>query len=98
MNKNRGKEVRFIGLFNVMLQSTAVVTSTEVKKIPKIHWLPPEEAIKCTVIMPGEEKDGFAEKNILKEKVGATVQFERFGFVRIEKKTSKSIQVVFSHK
>jgi glutamyl-tRNA synthetase len=98
MDNLRGKEVRFIGLFNVNLQSTSVVTSTEVKQIPKIHWLPPEQSVRAKVAMPGSEISGWAEKNILKEKVGAVVQFERFGFCRIEKKTAKSIQAVFSHK
>lgn len=98
MEKLRGKEVRFIGLFNVMLQSEASATSKEIKPIPKIQWLPPEEAVRAKVIMPGDELHGWAEKNVLKEKPDAIIQFERFGFCRIEKISAKSIRLVFSHK
>jgi uncharacterized protein YkvS len=35
--------------------------------------------------------------NLKKAKVGDIVQFERFGFVRIEKISGKNVTVIFGH-
>ncbi|HSA35740.1 MAG TPA: glutamate--tRNA ligase [Methanomassiliicoccales archaeon] len=60
-----------------------------------IHWVP-DNCTPATVIMPtGERKDGFVE-NIPKEEEGKVVQFERFGFVKVEKVAPKLL-AYFTH-
>jgi glutamyl-tRNA synthetase len=44
-----------------------------------------------------EEVDGFAEEAVSNLKTGEIVQFERFGFVRIENK-NKQVTGFFAHK
>ena len=76
---------------------------------PKIHWTN-DEYVKLTVYVPypifknGEYNpdslkkiEGIAEKDVLNLKTGEIVQFERFGFVRIEKKNEKIVGY-FAHK
>jgi len=61
-----------------------------------IHWTPPA-SLDCTVYKPdGEVSRGLVEPSILKEKKDM-VQFERFGFVRIEKE-GESIRAFFTHR
>ncbi|MCG7844464.1 MAG: glutamate--tRNA ligase [Methanomassiliicoccales archaeon] len=60
-----------------------------------IHWVP-DNCVPATVIMPtGERKDGFAEV-LPKEEEGKVVQFERFGFVKVEKVAPK-LMAFFTH-
>lgn len=60
-----------------------------------IHWVP-DNCVPASVIMPtGESKDGFAEC-IPEEEEGKVVQFERFGFVKIEKVSPKLV-AYFTH-
>lgn len=96
----RGKEVRLIGLYNIMLRDRAAceVTGIELKPIQKIHWLPATGNIKVKVITPERMLDGFGERGLLHAKVGSVVQLERFGFVRVEKKSRTGVTVVFGHK
>jgi glutamyl-tRNA synthetase len=91
------KEVRLIGLCNIILKNTCIVTGTELKHVQKIHWVPAAESIKVRVIMPERNIDGVGERALLRTKPGEVVQFERFGFVRIEKKTKDGIVAVFGH-
>jgi glutamyl-tRNA synthetase len=47
----------------------------------------------------GQEIEGLAEPDFKKAKVGENVQFERFGFVRIDsKKRGENIVCYFTHK
>ncbi|NLX47567.1 MAG: glutamate--tRNA ligase [Euryarchaeota archaeon] len=60
-----------------------------------IHWVP-DNCTPATVIMPtGERKDGFVE-NLPIEEEGKVVQFERFGFVKVEK-VSPKLLAYFTH-
>ena len=60
-----------------------------------IHWVP-DNCVPATVIMPtGERRDGFAEI-LPKEEEGKVVQFERFGFVKVEK-VSPKLTAYFTH-
>ena len=95
----RNKEIRLIGLYNIILkEGICEVTGIELKPGQKIHWLPANDFIKVKLIMPESTIDGIGERTLLKTKVGEVVQFERFGFVRIEKKTKSGIVAVFGHK
>ncbi|MHA1834355.1 MAG: glutamate--tRNA ligase, partial [Candidatus Baldrarchaeia archaeon] len=54
-------------------------------KAPIIHWVPTENYVDIKVIMPdGNEIKGVGECNCRNLKVDQVVQFERFGFVRVD--------------
>jgi glutamyl-tRNA synthetase len=82
----RGKEVRLMHFCNVILDKKAKVTGKALKDVPKIHWVSSKN-VKIKVIMPnGNEIDGMAEPDVSKVKPDQTVQFERIGFARCDKK------------
>jgi len=94
--KYKGIEVRLKDLCNIKLDELSVVTGNEVKPIPKIQWVP-KDHMPVRVFMPTKEIKGYGEKNLTKTKIGDIVQFERFGFVRIEKVSPSNIICVFCH-
>ncbi|KYH42708.1 MAG: glutamyl-tRNA synthetase [Candidatus Bathyarchaeota archaeon B63] len=62
-----------------------------------IHWLPEDTGIPCEVIMPdGTVISGLAEDGLRRAHADQIVQFERFGFVRIEK-AEKKVKAIFTH-
>ncbi|MDD5446479.1 MAG: glutamate--tRNA ligase [Methanocellales archaeon] len=61
-----------------------------------IHWCPPE-GVKVKVIGPEKEYTGIGEIGIGSE-LGNVVQFERFGFVRIDAINDEEIVAYFAHK
>ena len=103
-----GSLIRLIELFNVKIlsksddEAIAELHSKgyeEAKRLnlPLIHWLPEDETIPCEVIMPdGSVIRGLAEKNLLKASVDQIVQFERFGFVRIDQ-IGENVRAFFAH-
>lgn len=97
-DKYRGLEVRLKDLCNIKLGETSVFTSKarELKAVPKIQWVP-ARFISVRVVMPGKEIKGYGETNLAREKSGEVVQFERFGFVRIEKVSKNNIVAIFAH-
>ncbi|MDD1765609.1 MAG: glutamate--tRNA ligase [Methanomassiliicoccales archaeon] len=64
------------------------------EKVRIVHWVP-ECSRKAVVMMPdGEKKEGYVEP-IPDSEIGRIVQFERFGFVRIEE-TQPILKAVFT--
>ena len=108
----KGQEFRLKDLYNVKIikksPMTAEYTSKEVKKIPKIQWVPSDYKEITILVSDLLEKDGkidkkslrevkgYAESNIRSLKSGEIIQFERFGFCRLDDK--KSSTFVFAHK
>lgn len=80
----KGKEVRLLHLCNVILGREAHVTSVEVKAVPKIHWVSDKNVSVKIVMDDATEREGLAEPNFTKEKLNSAVQFERFGFCRVD--------------
>lgn len=88
--------VRLMELFNIRLQKVSgdVVEAEFMSegyeearklKLPLIHWLPEGRVLEANVVMPdASELKGFVEDNVSKVEVGEVVQFERFGFVRLD--------------
>ncbi len=82
-----------------------------VENIPKIQWVTPNN-IPAEIKIPGMlvDKDenplphsmklvlGFCEEDCKNIKSGEVVQFERFGFVKIEKVSSEKIEGILAHK
>lgn len=104
-----GKMLRLIELFNVKIESVndrmvETVFGSEAYedarkyKAKLIHWIPKGAEVPCEVIMPNASmNEGVAENACKKLKPGDVIQFERFGFVRIDKNDGK-LTVYYAHK
>jgi len=102
-DKNKGKEIRLLHLFNIKLDKTgkAVFTSLENKNIDKINWV--SNSVKAKILMPdGSWIEGLADSAIKDLKIGSLIQFERFGFCRLDNISKKGKEQVyefwFAHK
>lgn len=96
-----GKVIRLMGLFNILIEKVhknvieAVFHSRaheEARNLGAqlIHWLPVGSGIPCEVIMPDATiVKGIAEEKCKQLKADDIVQFERFGFVRVDKVEEK---------
>ena len=63
-----------------------------------IHWLPIDYGVPCQVVMPDASiTEGIAEKTCAKLKPDTIVQFERFGFVRVDS-INKKLVAYYAHK
>ncbi|MFH1328345.1 MAG: glutamate--tRNA ligase [Candidatus Bathyarchaeota archaeon] len=101
--------LRLIGLFNIRIEKVSenLVEATyhsETYEASRrlhaklIHYLPAGTGIPTKVIMPDASTvEGLAENNCKNLQVGQTIQFERFGFVRIDK-SNGIIVVRFTHR
>ena len=104
-----GKVIRLMELFNVKMESVNAdsVEASSVSeayeearkaKAKLIHWIPKGEEIPCQVVMPDAAvNEGIAESACKKLKPNTVIQFERFGFVRVDKNDAK-LTVYFAHK
>jgi len=90
-NMKEGEVTRLMDCVNIMKNKSKVcfnsVKFEEFKGKRVINWLPGEGNIKIEVMMPDKEIiKGEAEKNISNLKEGDVIQFERFGFCRLDDK------------
>ena len=104
-----GGILRLMELFNIKIEevnSFSVEASfvsesyEEARKVkaPLIHWIPVGEDMPCQVVMPDATlAEGIAESACKKLKPNTIIQFERFGFVRIDKVDAKLI-AYYAHK
>jgi len=103
-NKFESEEIRLLHLYNIKLNKnaqTAELTSIDNKNIPKINWV--SDKLKARILMPDTTWiEGIADSGISKLTKGAILQFERFGFVKYDKKTHSKNEVIyefwFTHK
>ena len=64
-----------------------------------IHWIPSKETIPVEIIMPDATiTKGLAEKDTNNIKEGEIVQFERFGFAKLDKKEENKLTFYYTHK
>lgn len=83
---NLGREARLMHFCNIVVEKKAKVTGSDLKDVPKMHWVP-ESAVKAKLVMPdGKIISGLAEPAAAKIKPNQIVQFERIGFARCFKK------------
>ncbi len=89
-----GGEVRLKEAFNIEIKE---INDREVKAdylgeknldVPIIHWL--QDYMEALVIKPEETVSGFCEPSCVNIKIGAVVQFERFGFVKLDSRETAS--------
>jgi glutamyl-tRNA synthetase len=104
-----GNIIRLMELFNIKIESVDEYSAQasfvsesyeEVRKAkaPLIHWIVVGEDMPCQVVMPDATlAEGIAESACKKLKPGSTIQFERFGFVRIDKVNMK-LAAYYAHK
>ena len=101
--------IRFMGLFNFQVKegsknsAVAVFHSEPYEKAKAtgaalIHWIPRGAGIPCEVVMPDASVvKGIAEDSCREVCQGDIIQFERFGFVRVDN-LDKTLTVYFAHR
>jgi glutamyl-tRNA synthetase len=104
-----GRTIRLMELFNVKIESVnadsleASFASENYEEARKtkaklIHWIPKGEEFSCQVVMPDATvNEGIAESACEKLKPDTVIQFERFGFVRVDKNDGK-LTAYYAHK
>jgi glutamyl-tRNA synthetase len=105
LSQNLGKEIRLKGLCNIQIPKQPGLISKKVHctgahhkfGLQVIQWVPKEQTKVDILMTDGKTLHGIAEKNVEKLKVGAVVQFERFGFCRLDKKTKDKLIFVWAH-
>jgi len=105
----KGRKIRFMGLFNFQVEKVgknliqAVFHSEsyeEAKKLgaPLIQWIPVDSGVPCEVVMPDASVAiGIAEEACKTLSSNEIIQFERFGFVRVDK-VNKKLTAYFAHR
>jgi glutamyl-tRNA synthetase len=105
-----GKVIRLMELFNVKIESvnadsveasfaSQAYEEARKAKAKLIHWIPKGEEFPCQVVMPDAAvNEGIAESACEKLKPDTVIQFERFGFVRVDKNDAKLTAAYFAHK
>ena len=65
-----------------------------------IHWIPANDNfVKVEIVMDdGSKLNGIAESSVRNLKVDDIVQFERFAFCRLDKKSKDKLVFYFAHK
>lgn len=98
---SQDRRIRLKDLCNLEYSMPARYAGNDVSDMRKgglkaVQWVG-RKSIPCDVLMTdGTVASGLVEDSILEEKAD-TVQFERFGFVRIEKKDPQKIVAVYTH-
>jgi glutamyl-tRNA synthetase len=104
-----GNIIRLMELFNVEIEKVDAYSAQasfisesyeEVRKTKAhlIHWIPVKEGMPCQVVMPDATiAEGIAESTCKQLKPNNVIQFERFGFVRIDKVNTK-LAAYYAHK
>ena len=109
-NTETGKIVRLMELFNVKVEHARVYSieasfasesyeEARKTKTQLIHWILIDGDFPCQVIMPDATvNEGIAESACKKLKPNTVIQFERFGFVRVNENDTARLTAYYAHK
>lgn len=103
-----GAFVRLMELFNIQVEAIGETIlagfvgdsyqEAREKNAPLIHWVPTAENVGASVVIPDATSvEGVAESACRDLKVGDRVQFERFGFVRVDS-VGERLTSYFTHR
>jgi len=104
-----GNTIRLMELFNVRIKNASIYSAeasfasesyeqAKQMKAQLIHWIPVGEDMPCQVVMQDATVvEGIAESLCKRLKPNAIVQFERYGFVRIDE-TGEKLAAYYAHK
>jgi glutamyl-tRNA synthetase len=104
-----GNVIRLMELFNIKIEKVAAYSAdasfisdsyeeARKAKAQLIHWILVGEDMPCQVVMPDATlAEGIAESVCKRLKPDSIIQFERFGFVRIDKVNMK-LTAYYAHK
>jgi len=104
-NLTDGEKLRLKDLYNIQITGLSPLSAkfigTDMDLVKKekariIHWAPPDGQ-KVRVLSPEGEYSGIGERGIEKE-LDNVVQFERFGFVRIDSVKGDEVVAYYTHK
>jgi glutamyl-tRNA synthetase len=100
------QELRLMNLFNIKPVASETTEyrrqisngQTNPRRNPIIQWVPYEDNIPVTVIMPdATQLTGVAETDLSNEPVDSIVQLVRFGFCRVDRSSPEQITLFFGH-
>ncbi len=110
LEKNRGAEIRLKDLLNVRLPADlpppgaalrATFTSRENRRLPRLQWVGVSGAVPVDLLgTEGDHQLGMGERALRDAPPGEIVQFERVGFVRVERDQAAGVdpvRVVYGH-
>jgi len=108
-NIKKGEFLRLMEAFNVEIVdkketcAEAKFISRELeearaKKARLVHWTLGDNNVKIKVVSPEGIINGYGEPDLKNIKVDEIIQFERFGFVRLDEITDDELIFYFSHK
>jgi glutamyl-tRNA synthetase len=104
-----GNTIRLMELFNVKIKNASVYSAeasfasesyeqAKQMKVQLIHWIPVGEDMPCQVVMQDSTVvEGIAESLCRRLKPNTIIQFERYGFVRIDEAGEK-LTAYYAHK
>ncbi|MGA9387825.1 MAG: glutamate--tRNA ligase [Candidatus Bathyarchaeia archaeon] len=104
-----GNTIRLMELFNMRIKNASIYSAeasfasesyeqAKQMKSQLIHWIPVGEDMPCQVVMQDATVvEGIAESLCKRLKPNAIVQFERYGFVRIDE-TGEKLAAYYAHK
>ncbi len=100
--------VRLMELFNIKIKKVSdnliaeyyneSLEDARKLKAPIIQWVKQTDNIKTQIVMPDASASiGLSEFSLINEGIGAKVQFIRFGFARMDEKSSNGVKLYFAH-
>jgi glutamyl-tRNA synthetase len=104
-----GNVIRLMELFNLRIEDTSMCSAeasfasesyeeARNAKAQLIHWIQVGDDMPSQIVMPdATQTEGIAEKACKQLKPNTIIQFERFGFVRIDKVDTK-LMAYYAHK
>ncbi|MFC2154246.1 glutamate--tRNA ligase [Candidatus Altiarchaeota archaeon] len=97
-----GEEIRLMNLGNIHIEAVSVhgVKAMLLKeknlKAKKMHWL--QDRLECEIHKPDGVVSGFCETACKNLKVEDLVQFERYGFCKLDEKKTDKLIFYFTHR